>query len=84
MPVNANDSKPNVSGKPQAGEKGSDAKNAQLPSDSQPKATPSKKSENVPDIKKEIEKTVSENAKNDDLKKNSKSENPKIPKKVLD
>ncbi|CAG5098666.1 Oidioi.mRNA.OKI2018_I69.XSR.g15873.t2.cds [Oikopleura dioica] len=81
LPVNAKDNKPDESGRPQAGEKGSDSKSAQLPSDSQPKATTSKKSENVPDIKKEIEKTVSENAKNDDLKKNSKSENPKIPRK---
>lgn len=68
---------------PVSGQK-SDAKNASPVHDVQTKATPPKKSENVPDIKKEIEKTVSQNAKNEDLRKNTKSENPKVPKKVPD
>lgn len=87
MPASKSDKKSETTDKtekaPVSGQK-SDAKNTSPVHDSQTKANPPKKCENVPDIKKEIEKTVSQNAKNEDLRKNTKSENPKVPKKVPD
>lgn len=84
LPTSKPDSKSETTDKkdktPVSGQK-SDAKNALPVHDVQTKATLPKKSENVPDIKKEIEKTVSQNAKNEDLRKKTKSENPKVPKK---